>query len=1184
MKTRITSILLTVCIFLQGKQSAAQNKYTLPQVTPQSPNAASLGKYGDVPVNLSTGMPSISVPLISAKVGSINIGVTLSYHYNGLKTDEIPSWAGLGWDIQAGGQINFEQRGNADFDDGMNGIFTSPTALTKLGRYLHNQMTPTEKYNYLEEVIDGNAIDAEFDLYHFSCMGMSGTFYFDSTQRIIQAPKSSLVITRNNSGLFTITDERGNQYEFGKAEQGTMGPAVLSGMETRRSFNESSSFLLSRILTAEGREIVFNYTQHPAAPQAMSYQKQSSQLVFYPTPAYSDCPAGSNFSQYSTAITVKNYLLQSIVFPSGSIQFELSNTGRADIQKLTGNAQQIIPYLKKVKLLNTQGDIVQEFTFNHSYFGDNDRLRLDEVVHSNGNPAATERWQFAYHGQNIPSFPSFFSKSKDHWGYYNGANNYTSGIPEADYASLISGWRSDLNSYVSANRKANESYSSLGLLTNIIYPTGGQTTLAYESNRIVYPDYVAIQNAFLFKSTEAAVIYNGLVGVDTDNGSPSYTTGTFEITGYASVPVKVSAAKDKDPLSFINSAITVSKTPNGIDLLGLYTCQVNTIRCYCDKTIYLDPGTYYYSVTKNVDSEFNAAGGYARLWVGQPANPAINPVPVPMAVGGNRISSITSTDGFGNKIFKRYEYKDSSNNARLSVPFYASASQVRKNVSFGIGSILCADCGQETKLHEESVLPMVGNPITYSSVTEYADSSGANGKTVYQFKYADNLTQDVTKPYVTPFMANWQAGQPLSKKVYKRVGANYQLQLYEQNNYQSTATEGMVWGLKADYYAHCEEPGINNRIINETKENYQTELFYLANSTSYEYDSSGTLQNNSSTTHGTTSHTLPTQIIKYNSHNQVVQTKIKYAWEYDTTNCITAQAIGLRNLRRRNILVPVESIILNTIDGQDYVAGGTLITYQGNQVNPAKVYELELPEPVLLSGFIQSSISSGALVYDSRYKERARFNQYDGFGNALEEQYTNNMPQSYIWNETGDYLVARCANAKQADIGFTSFETGEGTGNFTYVPNVGADANAPGGKMVYGLSAGLSIIHAANPAVTYRIGLWASTNLITVNGAAPAKTRPGSGGWAYYEYTVSNVSNISISGFGNIDEIMLCPADAQMVSYTYTPLVGITTINSGNGNILYYQYDGYGRLQRILDTDKNIVKTIDYRYKANTNE
>lgn len=36
---------------------------TTTQVLPPSPNAAALGHYGDVPVSLYTGLPSITVPL-----------------------------------------------------------------------------------------------------------------------------------------------------------------------------------------------------------------------------------------------------------------------------------------------------------------------------------------------------------------------------------------------------------------------------------------------------------------------------------------------------------------------------------------------------------------------------------------------------------------------------------------------------------------------------------------------------------------------------------------------------------------------------------------------------------------------------------------------------------------------------------------------------------------------------------------------------------------------------------------------------------------------------------------------------------------------------------------------------------------------------------------------------------------
>ena len=54
-----------------------------------------------------------------------------------------------------------------------------------------------------------------------------------------------------------------------------------------------------------------------------------------------------------------------------------------------------------------------------------------------------------------------------------------------------------------------------------------------------------------------------------------------------------------------------------------------------------------------------------------------------------------------------------------------------------------------------------------------------------------------------------------------------------------------------------------------------------------------------------------------------------------------------------------------------------------------------------------------------------------------------------------------------------------------------------------------------------------------------------------------------------------------MSSFTYTPLVGMTSQNDPKNNITYFNYDGFSRLANITDADKNILKEYTYNYGAN---
>jgi YD repeat-containing protein len=52
-----------------------------------------------------------------------------------------------------------------------------------------------------------------------------------------------------------------------------------------------------------------------------------------------------------------------------------------------------------------------------------------------------------------------------------------------------------------------------------------------------------------------------------------------------------------------------------------------------------------------------------------------------------------------------------------------------------------------------------------------------------------------------------------------------------------------------------------------------------------------------------------------------------------------------------------------------------------------------------------------------------------------------------------------------------------------------------------------------------------------------------------------------------------------MTTYTYSPLIGITSTCSDNNAIQRYDYDAMGRLTRIIDQDGNIIKTAEYHYQ-----
>ena len=53
----------------------------------------------------------------------------------------------------------------------------------------------------------------------------------------------------------------------------------------------------------------------------------------------------------------------------------------------------------------------------------------------------------------------------------------------------------------------------------------------------------------------------------------------------------------------------------------------------------------------------------------------------------------------------------------------------------------------------------------------------------------------------------------------------------------------------------------------------------------------------------------------------------------------------------------------------------------------------------------------------------------------------------------------------------------------------------------------------------------------------------------------------------------------MITTYTYIPLVGVSTITDPKGNKTTYKYDALGRLVQVKDRDNNILTENEYHYK-----
>lgn len=114
--SRSTLLFILICavfaipqIVLSQNRSSETNSNLdfpgLPSLHPVEPTTASLGRYGEYPVNYSNGIPDITISLYEIRSGDLRIPINLSYQGGGIKVSQEATWVGLGWDLSYGGQL-----------------------------------------------------------------------------------------------------------------------------------------------------------------------------------------------------------------------------------------------------------------------------------------------------------------------------------------------------------------------------------------------------------------------------------------------------------------------------------------------------------------------------------------------------------------------------------------------------------------------------------------------------------------------------------------------------------------------------------------------------------------------------------------------------------------------------------------------------------------------------------------------------------------------------------------------------------------------------------------------------------------------------------------------------------------------------------------------------------------------
>ena len=81
---------------------------------PNSPEAQAFAAYGNTDVNLHAGVPNIAIPLYTHQGIEMDLPVSLTYDASGIKVEQMATWVGLAWNLNAGGRISRITNGQPD--------------------------------------------------------------------------------------------------------------------------------------------------------------------------------------------------------------------------------------------------------------------------------------------------------------------------------------------------------------------------------------------------------------------------------------------------------------------------------------------------------------------------------------------------------------------------------------------------------------------------------------------------------------------------------------------------------------------------------------------------------------------------------------------------------------------------------------------------------------------------------------------------------------------------------------------------------------------------------------------------------------------------------------------------------------------------------------------------------------
>lgn len=1212
------TLLLLLTLFVRQPHAVAQEDLPhgrLLDLSIPSPDAASLGKFGNVPVSFNSGVPNITIPIYSYLDKNMGLGlnISLDYHAGGIRVQEKSSSVGTGWALNAGGVITRQMRGGPDEGGmGYTGYWSGP-ALPNIADYQANENlygTTTGAANPYYRYAEGFE-DAEPDVFVFNFAGRSGKFIIGKNNEVLLFNHQQLQVTRTWGGTlaFTIITEDGVKYIFDQQEN-------TASYNDQLVYYTGSAWYLSKIVAPfNAGEINFTYTSYISY-----YAMLQSQTMFKSMGGSNAELNGVHTNANPSSFQAKR--LTGITFPKGVTAAFLYNNsvGRCD---MSGD-DKVLQAIEISDGVNTKGfRLAQNYSFSTTeplptscagYNEQTARLVLHSVTEYAG---AVEKRPYVIEYET-GSLPGTMSYALDHWGFYNGALGNASLLP---YNGTGQG-TPPVGAQDNANRNPDFSYAKNGTIKKLIYPTGGASEFLFEANTIPAASGQT-------QSVAAHAYINGMLPEKSTNFTV-YKSGTlatptsfhFEFGGFSPANNNCRIIARITSLDGVTTYATVT--------LGPGVGYSHTI------AVTIPPGEFKYQYAFESPSSpcYTELFSVALDWTNFVEIPAGQPV----NVGGIRIKKVMEYDGIQPTPIKTREYKYVQANGEYSSGVQAAKPEyVYFYSSTCVGSctlqevaICAAKNAEYTVIASSSLFTLanvLGNTVSYSRVEELftGDGAGNNGKIVrtyttsatsptHGFPFDAFNPAMMHTPFVTPQQLDWIYGALLTQETYdnqnvlqhRLVNSYYhgadQLSAGTKENFKGIKTYKRTtryWDcgasvLSYQFYLNQYYPVVGlTQLTSSVETSYNNLGKTSVKSTAYEYHPN---------------YYSVAKVRTIDSRGKLIEQRMYYPFNY-TMPGVLQELVSTHHIYSPVISTEVWQEVTGNPSSRQ-LAGGIITEYakfNNTIIKPYKVYDFAAKLPVNES--VIGVFNPAQLIRSNTYfKPKVLFQSYLNSGYLTEQRkLTDDVPYSYIWSGGFTYPVAQVINARANEIFYESFEAAAGwEPNLTYDNSVvhsgrtaGRIVNPGGSEMISHPFQWLNVSLSAPTEFTY--SAWCYSNAPTVDVYLIMK-RANETGYASYtdvitlnttqqwtlaekKFTVpADVTQLLIrldnNGGGTVwfDDVRLHPSAGLMSTNTTLALLGVTSQGDENNDYVHYEYDVLQRLHLVKDRQKNILKMLCYNY------